>query len=244
MCLGPVPRIRVVLIEPLNDGNIGAIARAMKNFGLDELVLVRPCAVGEEAIKRAMHASDVLRSAKTVFSEDDALDGVDYIVGTTGVDTANEKKFSRISVTPEAFADRIRDLDGCIALLFGREDFGLDNDVVRRCDFLLTIPANPTYPILNISHAATIVFYELFAHDATRAAPREASDFEVEKLNEFFAILLDSIDYPVHKKEKTKVMFRRMVARSVPTTWEFHTLMGVLDDAAKLSERGRWKKDG
>ena len=241
MCLRTVPQIRVVLIEPLNDGNVGAIARAMKNFGLDELVLVRPCAVGEEALKRAMHASDVLKSARTVFSEDEALDGADYVVGTTGVDTANEKKFSRIAMTPESFADRISGVEGRIALLFGREDFGLDNDIVRRCDFLVTIPANPAYPILNISHAATIVFYELFAHDATKASLREASGFEVEKLNEFFATLLDSIDYPEHKKDKTKVMFRRMVARSVPTTWEFHTLMGVLDDAAKLSDKGRRK---
>ena len=241
MCPVAVPQIRVVLIEPLNDGNIGAIARAMKNFGLEELVLVRPCAVGEEGIKRAMHASDILKSARTVFSDDEALEGADYIVGTTGVDTANEKKFSRIAMTPESFADRISGVEGRIALLFGREDFGLDNDIVRRCDFLVTIPANPAYPILNISHAATIVFYELFAHDATKASLREASGFEVEKLNEFFATLLDSIDYPEHKKDKTKVMFRRMVARSVPTTWEFHTLMGVLDDAAKLSDKGRRK---
>lgn len=233
-----MPRVRVVLVEPLNDGNVGAVARAMKNFGLgNDLVLVRPCAIGEEGVKRAMHASDVLKGARTVFSEDEALEGVDYIAGTTGVDTANEKKFSRIAMTPQDFAERIRDAEGSVALLFGREDFGLGNDLVKRCDFLVTIPADTAYPILNISHAAAIVFYELFAHDATKAAPREAGPLEVEKLNEYFARLLDSIDYPEHKKMKTRVMFRRMVARSVPSNWEFHTLMGVLDDAAKRSRR-------
>lgn len=236
-----MPHVRIVLVEPLNDGNVGAVARSMKNFGLDELVLVRPCDIGEEAIKRSMHAVDVLKGARIVSREDEALEGADYIVGTSGVDTANDKKFSRISVTPKAFAEKIVECDGTIAILFGREDFGLHNDMVRRCDFLVTIPANPGYTILNISHAAAIIMYELFAHGLVREGPREASELEIEKLNEYFSNLLDAIDYPQHKKKKTRVMFRRMIARSVPSTWEFHTLMGVLDEAAKrsLNERPR-----
>lgn len=230
-----MPHVRIVLIEPLNDGNVGAIARSMKNFGLDELVLVRPCEIGEEAVKRAMHAVDVLKGARVVSEEEDALAGADYIVGTSGIDTANDKKFSRISIHPKAFVEKITGYDGTIAILFGREDFGLDNDMVRRCDFLVTIPANPGYSILNISHAAAIIMYELFAHGLVREGPREASELEMDKLNEYFSGLLDAIDYPEHKKKKTRVMFRRMIARSVPSTWEFHTLMGVLDEAAKRS---------
>lgn len=230
-----MPHIRIVLVEPLNDGNVGAIARSMKNFGLRELVLVRPCEIGEEAVKRAMHAADVLKDARIVDTEDESLRGADYIVGTSGVDTANDKKFSRISMTPKAFAEKIGRFDGTIAVLFGREDFGLDNELVRRCDFLVTIPANPEYGILNISHAAAILMYELFAHGLVREGPKQASELEIEKLNEYFSKLLDSIDYPEHKRKKTRVMFRRMMARSVPSTWEFHTMMGVLDDAAKRS---------
>lgn len=228
-----MPHVRIVLIEPLNDGNVGAVARSMKNFGLDELVLVRPCEIGEEAVKRAMHAVDVLRSARIVSKEEEALEGADYIVGTSGVDTANDKKFSRISMQPKAFAEKISGCDGVIAILFGREDFGLSNDMVRRCDFLVTIPANPDYSILNLSHAAAIVMYELFAYGLVREGPKRASELEMEKLNEYFSKLLDAIDYPEHKKKKTCVMFRRMMARSVPSTWEFHTMMGVLDEAAK-----------
>ena len=228
-----MPHIRIVMIEPLNDGNVGAMARAMKNFGLTELVLVRPCSIGEEGVKRAMHAVDILKGARVCFTEEEALSGANYVVATSGVDTANDKKFSRISITPETIAEKLHGFDGTVAMLFGREDFGLDNDLIKRCDFLVTIPANPDYPIMNISHAAAVLFYEMFVHGTVKSAPREASELEIEKLNEYFAGLLDAIDYPEHKKVKTRVMFRRLMARSTPTTWEYHTLMGVLKDAAK-----------
>ena len=237
-----MPQFKVVLVEPLNDGNVGAVARAMKNFGLDELVLVRPCAVGEEATKRAMHGIEVLKKAKTVYSEDEALKDVDFVAATSGVDTISEKKFPRISMTPRTFAEKVKEVDGRIALMFGREDFGLDNELIKRSDFLITIPANPKYSILNISHAVSIVLYELFVTGFVKIEPRTTSDLEKEKLYEYFDMLLDVIDYPEYKKEKTKVMFRRLIARSVPSVWEFHTLMGVFDGAIKKSSSGALPK--
>lgn len=228
-----MPGFRVVLVEPLSDGNVGAVARAMKNFGLDDLVLVRPCAIGEEARKRAMHAADVLEGAKKVSTEDEALKGVDFVAATSGIDTSNEKRFARISMTPKDFAEKVREMDGTIALMFGREDFGLDKGLIRRCDFLVTIPANTEYTVMNMSHAAAVVFYELFVSNAAKWEPRRAEELETEKLHEYFAMLLDLVDYPEHKKTKTKVMFRRMVARSAPSVWEFHTLMGVFNDAIR-----------
>lgn len=237
-----MPQFRVVLVEPLNDGNVGAIARSMRNFGLEDLYLVRPCAIGEEATKRAMHGIDILRNAKTVLDESDALAGVDFVAATSGVSTSNEKNFTRIALTADEFSDKMRGSQGTVALLFGREDFGLDRELIKKCDFLVTIPANPEYSILNISHAAAILFYELFAAGVEKWEPRKAGNVEKEKLYEYFSMLLDSIDYPPHKKEKTKVMFRRLIARSVPTTWEFHTLMGVIDGAVKKSTDGKLPK--
>jgi tRNA/rRNA methyltransferase len=243
-----VPRFRVVLVEPLHDGNVGAIARAMKNFGLDELVLVRPCAIGEEATKRSMHAADVLKNARRVFTDEEALNGADFVVATSGISTSNEKRFARIAMTPREFAEKVKEFDGTVAILFGREDFGLDKELLRRCDFLVTIPANPEYTVMNISHAAAVVFYELFATNVVKWEPRKATELETEKLHEYFSTLLDLIDYPQHKKTKTKVMFRRLVARSAPSTWEFHTLMGVLNDTIRKASDGelptRRKKKG
>ena len=171
----------IVLVGPKNEGNVGAVARAMKNFGVSRLVLVDPCPIGDEARKRAMHGEDILLRAITVDSLEDGLRQVDFVVGTTGIATRSEKRFSRIAVTPRDFARRLSAMDGKLAILFGREDFGLSNEELTRCDLLVSIPAVPRYPILNVSHAAAIVLYELFASQPSEHR-RKASGSEKEHL--------------------------------------------------------------
>jgi len=232
-----VPKTRVVLVEPKNEGNVGAVARAMKNFGARDLVLVNPGPLGAEARRRAMHGLSILQAARTVETFDEATAGADLIVGTSGIDTTNEKHFARIATTPRDLATRVAPMAGLLALVIGREDFGLLDPEIRRCDLLVTIPASRDYPILNLSHAATIVLYELYAAKAPATARRAASGFEKEKLHEAFAAVLDATEYPAHKRERTKIMFRRLLGRSVPSKWEFHALMGVFQRAAKRIER-------
>ena len=237
-----MPAIRVVLVEPKNDGNVGAVARAMRNFDVAELVLVKPCTLGEEARRRAMHGVGILESARTVETLDAAIKGADLIVGTSGIDTRSEKRFTRIAVTPEELAARIAPLAGTVALLFGREDFGLFNEELLRCDLLVTIPASTEYSILNVSHAAAIVLYELFAVKASSQSRLVASGFEKEALHRAFDALLDATNYPAHKRDRTKVMFRRLVGRAVPSKWDFHALMGVLERARKRIRRLEGKR--
>ncbi len=232
-----MPRIRVVLVEPKNEGNIGAVARAMKNFGASELVLVNPCAIGDEARRRAMHGVDLLEGARTVTSLGNAVRGADFLLGTSGIDTKSEKHFARIALAPKDAAARTARLKGTVAVLFGREDFGLLEPEIEACDLLVKIPAADEYPILNLSHAVAIVLYELHAARAPSRHIREASGMEKEKLHEAFASLLEATDYPPHKRTRTKVMFRRLVGRAVPSKWEFHALMGVLQRATKRIER-------
>src|SRR5205809_4905098 len=88
-----VPGVRVVLVEPKNEGNVGAVARAMKNFGVKELVLVKPCRLGAEARQRAMRGVDILDAARTVGDLETSLKETDLIIGTSGVDTESEKRF-------------------------------------------------------------------------------------------------------------------------------------------------------
>lgn len=230
-------RVRVILVEPKNEGNVGAVARAMRNFGASELVLVRPCRLGDEARKRAMHGLGILEAARTVDSLPAAVRGADLLVGTSGIDTESEKHFGRIAIRPRELAARVAPMDGTVALAFGREDFGLLEDELAQCDLLVKIPASAEYPILNLSHAATIVLYELFAAQTAKRGRREASGFEKEKLQEAFASLLEATHYPDHKRARTKVMFRRLIGRAVPSKWEFHALMGVLQRATKRIER-------
>jgi len=236
-----MPAIKVVLVHPQSEGNIGAVARAMMNFGLRDLVRVAPeCKVGLEARRRAMHASEVvLDRAKTYKSLRGALSGSDMVIGTTGVKTKNAKKFGRIAVTPREFVEKIKEFDGTVALLFGQEDFGLDRETISKCDILVTIPASDDYPIMNISHAASIVFYELFLGGAEVWKSSTAAEMEIGLLVKQFESLLDAVDYPAHKRKKTSVMFRRIIGRAVVSKWEYHTTMGVLKEAIRKSKPAR-----
>ncbi|TLZ71285.1 MAG: RNA methyltransferase [Methanobacteriota archaeon] len=227
----------IVLVAPKNEGNVGAVARAMKNFGAHRLVLVDPCPIGDEARRRAMQGGEVLERAVTAASLDDALRRADLVAGTTGIATASEKKFLRIAVDPREFGERVAAADGTVAILFGREDFGLLDEELARCDLLVSIPANPEYPILNLSHAVAIVLYELFAAGRSKGRLRRASGPEKEVLHRTFGELMEATDYAPHKRARTKIMFRRLVGRAAPSKWEFHALMGVLQRAVKRIRR-------
>jgi tRNA C32,U32 (ribose-2'-O)-methylase TrmJ len=79
-----LPRFFVILVEPKNDGNIGAVCRVMKNFGFSDLIIINHPEIGVDANKRAMHANDVLQNARHVQNLDKAIEGLDFIVGTSG----------------------------------------------------------------------------------------------------------------------------------------------------------------
>ena len=229
--------VRVVLVEPKHEGNVGAIARTMKNFGAEELVLVNPCPIGDDARRRAMRGIDILERARVEGEMTAALRGADLVVGTSGVDTENEKRFARIALSPRDMAARARHLEGCLAILFGREDFGLSDEELAKCDVLVKIPTSREYEILNVSHAAAILLYEIFSASTPRRVGRAASGLEKEKLHGSFAALLDATEYPSHKRARTKIMFRRILGRAVPSAWEFHALMGVFQRATKRIRR-------
>ncbi|MCK5548253.1 MAG: RNA methyltransferase, partial [Thermoplasmata archaeon] len=137
----------------------------------------------------------------------------------------------RIAMNPRDLSAKLENHEGRAAVLFGREDLGLFNEELLKCDMLVKIPTSEAYPILNISHAASIVFYELFSAKVEKRPVREVTDLEREKLNEFFRMLLLATDHPRHTMERTEVMFRRLIGRAVLSEWEYHILMGVLGDA-------------
>lgn len=230
-----MPAYRVVLVSPMHEGNVGAVARAMANFGFQELFMVDPCDLGDEAYKRAKHAGHILDDSKVVDSFEDALKGCSLVVGTSGKVTEGEKHFIRIPETPRSFAEKVQDHEGCIALLFGPEDLGLTQEQLERCDLLVHIPSSDEYPILNLSHALTVVLYEIFMVGRPMSLPRPASMDEKEMLFDFFHQLLDAIDYPEFRREKTEIMFRRMMGRAIPTKWEYYTIMGVFSGAVKAA---------
>ncbi|HMK54836.1 MAG TPA: TrmJ/YjtD family RNA methyltransferase [Methanobacteriaceae archaeon] len=221
--------IEVVFVEPESPGNVGFMARTMKNFGLERLVLINPCNIGEEAHYHAMHAQDVLDNCKTYPSLSQYLDEAeaDFLVGTTGT-PGGSYNVSRIAVTPEKLSYAIN-LKSKIALIFGREGDGLTNHEIDLCDVVVTIPTSDEYPIMNISHAAAVIFYELYKNVKTYPVEeiRESSRHEREDIADYMDWILQNLDYPSHKHQTTLTIFRRILGRAFITGREAHSMKGV-----------------
>lgn len=230
----------VVLVEPKTPGNIGAVARLMKNFTFKRLILINPVEISEEARTRAMHAQDILEKVQIKYSLEETLKPFDIVVGTSGIRTDKEKIFVRKAESPENFAVETKDYEGSIALVFGREDSGLSNEELNLCDRLIKIPSSKEYPILNLSHAVGIILYEIFKAEGVEEIKIEdpkIDESERERVVRMFSDILDMMDYPEHKKRKTKIMFRRLLGRATTTKWEYHRLMGVLSEIKKYLDK-------
>jgi TrmH family RNA methyltransferase len=235
----------VALVEPDQPGNIGTVARAMKNFGFAELLLVDPPALDQEGEAYGFAGQareDVLPNhEETSFGE---LVATHHTVGFTAHTNRDERKHVRYPFsTPAELAADLAALDADTALVFGRERVGLSNEELARIDQVCSIPANPEYPVLNLGQAATVVLYELrglaLADTQQPGGVHErAPQSAVEALHEQFGGLLAAIDHPAEKRAKTERLFRRLLGRAHPTGREATTLRGVLRRAAVLAARG------
>ncbi|HET7405215.1 MAG TPA: TrmJ/YjtD family RNA methyltransferase [Candidatus Bathyarchaeia archaeon] len=158
-----MPSYRVVLVEPAFEESIGFVARAMKNFGISSLHLVNPLAsLGETGHMRGGHAQDLLDLATIDGSIEEALQGVDLTVGTSAQKSFSEVNLLRKTMTVKELRSSVENASGIIGLVFGREGTGLTNQELGLCDCVVTIPTASEYHTLNLSHAAAIVFYELY----------------------------------------------------------------------------------
>ena len=198
------------------------------NFDFENLVLVNPCPLDDECYSRSMHANKILDDAQIFQTFNDAVKDIDYLVATSSIDSQNDKRHLRNAVYIDDFAGRISEIEGKIGLVFGREDFGLLNEEIAKCDIMIKIPTSDSYKSLNLSHAVSLALYVLYIKmNFSPKLKRDIGKIEKEKLYEFFSNLLLEINYPKHKIEKTEVMFKRMMGRAMPSKWEYHSLMGV-----------------
>src|SRR5580693_5780950 len=153
--------IRIVLVEPSHPGNIGAVARAMKNMALDQLVLVKPKQFPHaEAVARASGADDVLANARVVDSVREALEGCGFVAATTSRD--REQYFRVIDVRDAAVRIVAESRRAPAAVVFGSERTGLTNEELETAHALIRIPASAAYLSLNLAMAVQLVAYELF----------------------------------------------------------------------------------
>lgn len=220
-------KVRVVLVEPKWDLNVGSICRAMKNFGFSELYLVNPHAkLGPEAVKFSKHAKDVLEGAKKVKTMDAAFKGCTVVVGTTGIVKRFGKKILKKCTSSRNLKKKLSRGDK-VAIVFGNEERGLSDDFLGECDFVAFIPTHPQYPVLNLSHAVAVMLYELYASRGeielkkTRepVAPRE----RMAKLEELFLEFAKS-NKTIRDPKKVATAFKRILRRSRPSEKEVQAL--------------------
>lgn len=238
--------IAVAIVDAETPGNVGTIARGMKNFDLSNLLLIDPPALdpdGEAYGFAGRAREDVLPNAnETSF---DSLVENYYTIGCTA--TTNEDARSHVrypAMTARELPDHLSGLDADVALVFGRERVGLTNDELARVDAICSIPTSAEYPSLNLGQAATIILYELRDLTITESQHPEklherASEAEIERLHNQFEEYVAAVDHPEPKRDKATRMFRRLLGRAHPTPREVRTLQGLLRRGTERSDD--WK---
>lgn len=152
--------IRIVLVNTTHPGNIGGAARAMKNMGLSRLYIVAPKEYpSDKAVWRAAGATDVLDNAVVVDSLDEAIDGCSLVVGTS----ARERRIPWPLLDPRECGESVwsEAHQHEVAIVFGREDRGLTNEELHKCNYHVHIPANEEYSSLNLATAVQVICYEV-----------------------------------------------------------------------------------
>jgi tRNA (cytidine32/uridine32-2'-O)-methyltransferase len=244
--------IRIVLVNTSHPGNIGAVARAMKNMGLNRLYLVAPRQFpDEQANWRAVAAEDVVNSAVVTETLEEAVGDCQFVVGTS----ARGRRIPWPLLDPRRCAERmgVASEQGEVAILFGREDRGLTNDELKVCNLHLNIPTSQDYSSLNLAMAVQVVCYELrMLLDMPALSDNEHAQWDTT-----FATGDDMERYYVHL-EQTLVdiefldrttprqlmqRLRRLYSRVRLDEMEMRILRGILTDTQKWVAKARSKAD-
>ncbi|MDO6564858.1 RNA methyltransferase [Amphritea sp. 1_MG-2023] len=240
--------IRIVLVNTTHPGNIGGVARAMKNMGLSDLCLIEPRRFPHaDASARAAGADDVLESAVVVDSLEQALADCHLVVGTS----ARSRTIPWPLVNPRELAAIVSPLpaETRVAIVFGREDRGLTNEELQRCHQHVHIPVNDQFSSLNLAAAVQVITYELRMAkemDVSTAKPRWGTEWDVDLaegreltlLFEHFERTLTEIEFLDPDKPRNLMpRLQRLLLRAVPDKLEVNILRGMLTAMQKRNQR-------
>ena len=229
--------VRVVLVEPLYEANVGYVARTMKNFGIKDLRVVNPVyKLGEVSRMFAAHATDVIDNAVVQGSLGEALSDIDISVGTTARLGESDRNVLRSTCDLETAAERILSSNSRAAIVLGRDTTGLSNQELRLCDLIVSIPTSREYSTLNVSHAAAVIFYELFkANQKKRRLRRVCSDRQMtNRLMVLFNELAECSATASHRRTLASRAFHNLLSRSLITRRETSLLIGVFRKTLRL----------
>ena len=233
--------VSFILVEPREPGNIGASARAMKNMGFKNLELIRPRRyLTDEARRMACNAVDLLEGAKNHAEFGDSIKDKSIIIGTTrrlgkrrGVILPLREGTKRIMTTAKK---------NKVAILFGREDKGLNNREVEECGFLLTIPSDPSSPSINLAQSVLLVAYELSQKTYRTEAPKLVEHEELELLHHHIHSALRFLEYTPRGDRDLEIRImrnlRHLLGRAGLTGWELKMLRGICAQIEKKIGKG------
>ena len=238
--------LSVVLIGVSHPGNLGAVCRAMLNYGFVQLRLVQPqCDPNDiEARNRAKHAGRVLDQCTVHHTLEEATSDASLVIGTSGKREIGTKTNFRHFVYPWELAERLENYDGNVCLIFGEEGKGMSTEDLAKCDFLVTLPTWEGYPIANLSHAVNACVYELHRSRVLSRQGKEAGLPNVVPLErgispELKQILLQTVRELAHalpdndeRRKSFGQSLSRSIMRSMPTEGEANRMIGGLLDAS------------
>ncbi len=239
--------ISIILVRPKFPENIGSVARAMKNMGLNRLIVVNGCSpLHANAYKLASGAEDILERAEEFFSLGEAISEMGVVVGFT----TREGRDRRPDLTPEALSKKLIPLSkkNKIGLAFGSEKEGLTNDDLSLCHLCARIPCEDSFPSLNLAQAVMIVCYELFK--ASTESPRKSAQLvqagQLESMFEHMEKTLIRIGFmdPNYPKRMMRSL-KRFFGRSQMDDREVRIFQGIWSEMDRqLEERGLSKDEG
>ena len=228
-------RLRVVLVRPRNPLNIGAAARAMSNFGFLHLRVVNPYEVAFREARSAMAAAEVLRQAEEFATVADAVADTAVVVGTTGARNRElDQPLHRLE--PGARMVRQRLANGPVALLFGTEKFGLSNDDLSHCHFLLRIPTREAHSSMNLGQSVAVCMYELIRDVKAKSAIVKMTAARAGEIERLTQVLLEDLRISGYVKPRTATSteekVRRLVRRLKLSAADAELLTGMLRQVA------------
>jgi len=224
--------ITVVFVEPESEDNIGSLARVMANFNIRNLILVNPKTdVYSDKVKIVAREEGwkIIKNCKIYDDLDYVVSLFDLVYGTTGVSAKKGNETLRNPLTPEEFAREIVKYKGKIGIFFGRESTGFTNEELNKFDSQITIPASEEYPILNITHAAAIIFYEIFKarKNPIRKTFKLINNHERFTLIRLMKMMVDKLPTQEYRKPVIKRVLKNIIGKAIITKREYTVMAGV-----------------
>lgn len=221
---------KIVLVRPRDPNNIGAVARAMKNFGFNDLAVVGVHPPNWDEVTSAPNATDLLANAHVFATLNEAIADCDLVIGTTDRTRVEQKQ---TVYTPFDLSRDLAETSYKLALVFGSEKHGLTNEDFSHCHRVMSIPSQPNCPSMNLGQAVAVCCYELIRDQAqAEILPRPAETATARATEEMVQLSLDvlrQLDFVLPGNESNLTQrIRGSLLRLHPTKYDIEMLCGIL----------------